>query len=122
MTHTEQLIHRYLALWNETDPAARRAAVDSVWTENGTYTDPLTVAEGRAAIDATVAAVQEQFPGFVFTLAGAIDAHHHLARFTWELGQPGKEAMVVGFDVAVLTADGRIEAVHGFLDKVPSGT
>jgi hypothetical protein len=27
---------------------------------------------------------------------------------------------IVGFDVAVTGADGRISAVHGFLDRVPS--
>jgi hypothetical protein len=30
------------------------------------------------------------------------------------------EPLVVGFDVAVLTEDGRIAAIHGFLDKVPA--
>jgi hypothetical protein len=49
-----------------------------------------------------------------------VDAHHNLARFTWELGQDGAEAVVVGFDVAVLSEDGRLREVHGFLDKVPS--
>ena len=28
---------------------------------------------------------------------------------------------MVGFDVAVFGEDGRIRAVHGFLDKVPAG-
>jgi hypothetical protein len=27
---------------------------------------------------------------------------------------------VIGFDVAVLDADGQISSVHGFLDKVPA--
>ncbi|WP_344592180.1 hypothetical protein [Actinomadura vinacea] len=46
---------------------------------------------------------------------------HDIARFTWELGPEGGEAMVVGFDVAVLTPDGRVAKVYGFLDKVPAG-
>ena len=61
-----------------------------------------------------------QFPGLVFTLAGPVDAHHDLARFTWHLGPQGEEALVVGFDVMVLGDDGRIRHVHGFLDKVPA--
>ncbi|MFC7645190.1 hypothetical protein ACFQX6_34520 [Streptosporangium lutulentum] len=71
-------------------------------------------------IDATIGAVQQQFPGLVFTLGGDVDAHHNLARFTWNLGPEGGEAIVVGFDVAVLTEDGRIQTVHGFLDRVPA--
>ncbi|WP_049569798.1 nuclear transport factor 2 family protein [Nonomuraea sp. SBT364] len=121
MKNIDELIARYIATWNETDPAARRAAIDELWSADGVYTDPMGVAAGTAAIDATIAAVQEQFPGFRFTLGGPVDAHHDIARFTWELAQDGAEALVVGFDVAVFTADGRIDRVHGFLDKVPTG-
>ncbi|AWS44856.1 nuclear transport factor 2 family protein [Streptosporangium sp. 'caverna'] len=120
MNHVDQLVARYIATWNETDPVARRAAIEQIWAEDGAYTDPIAVAEGLEAIDATIAAVQGQFPGFVFTLAGPVDAHHDIARFTWELGPAGGESLVVGFDVAVLTEDGRISRVHGFLDKVPA--
>jgi hypothetical protein len=35
------------------------------------YIDPLAVAEGRDAIAATIAPVQQQFPGFMFRLTGA---------------------------------------------------
>ena len=116
----QNLVERYLAGWNETDPAARRALVAELWAEDGSYTDPLVAVEGRDAVDATLAAVQGQFPGLVFTLGGPVDAHHDIARFTWELGPRGGEALVVGFDVLVADADGRIRSVHGFLDKVPS--
>jgi hypothetical protein len=121
MSDINGVIARYIATWNDTDPAARRAAIDEVWSEDGVYTDPIAVADGRAAIDATIAAVQGQFPGLLFRLAGPVDAHHDVARFTWELAPAGGEAVVVGFDVAVLAADGRIAKVHGFLDKVPTG-
>lgn len=113
-----ELITRYLAAWNETDAAARRKLIDETWTEDGVYTDPLGVAVGRDAVDATIAAVQGQFPGFVFALAGPVDAHHDIARFTWSLGPAGAEDLVVGFDVAVIRDD-RIATIHGFLDKVP---
>ena len=64
--------------------------------------------------------MQGQFPGFVFTPAGPVDAHHQQARFTWGLGPAGAEPVVVGFDVAVTGDDGRITTVLGFLDKVPA--
>jgi hypothetical protein len=54
-----------------------------------------------------------------FRLAGAVDAHHDQARFTWELGPAGADAIVVGFDVAQRDADGRLALVLGFLDRVP---
>ncbi|MFC5185917.1 nuclear transport factor 2 family protein [Actinomadura harenae] len=120
MNNVQQQIERYIATWNETDAAARRAAIDEVFAEGAAYTDPLAAVEGRDAIDALIAGAQGQFPGLVFRLLGPVDTHHDIVRFTWELGPEGAEAPVVGFDVAVLDADGRIAKVHGFLDKVPA--
>ncbi|MFF0295745.1 nuclear transport factor 2 family protein [Kitasatospora sp. NPDC004615] len=115
------IVERYLAVWNETDPTARRKLIDDVWATDGTYTDPLTATRGRDEFDATLAAVQSQFPGLTFRLGGPVDTHHNVARFTWELAQEGAdEALVIGFDVLTATEDGRIATVVGFLDKVPS--
>jgi len=114
------LNERYLACWNETDPAARRALIDQLWADEATYTDPMADVRGRDQIDMTIAAVQQQFPGFEFTAGTAVDAHHNLARFTWGLGPRGADPIVEGFDVVVLDDSGQIAAVHGFLDKVPA--
>jgi hypothetical protein len=113
------LNERYLACWNETDTDARRALIAELWSERASYTDPLADVAGRDAIDATIAAVQQQFPDFVFTARGCVDAHHDQARFGWGLGPAGAEPVVEGFDVVVLDDAGRIETVLGFLDKVP---
>jgi hypothetical protein len=115
----DDMIARYLDCWNETDPAARRALIDEVWAADGRYVDPLAEVQGREAIDATIAAVQGQFPGLVFTLAGPVDGHHRQARFGWNLGPAGAEPLVVGFDVAETGEDGKIQTVLGFLDRVP---
>jgi hypothetical protein len=119
-TTFDDLAERYIAIWNETDPAKRRASIDDLWAPDARYVDPLAVAEGRDAIDATIAAVQGQFPGMTFRLAGPVDGHHNQARFTWELGPDGVEAPIVGFDVATTDGDGRISQVLGFLDRVPT--
>jgi len=111
---------RYIDAWNETDGAARRALIDELYSPDAGYTDPLVDARGRDQIDATIAAVQQQFAGLVFTLAGPVDSHHDMARFQWHLGAPGaEEPLVVGFDVAVVDG-GQLHRVYGFLDKVPS--
>ena len=114
-----ELVASYLETWNETDPAARRKAIDELWAADGVYTDPMAVAAGRDQIDATIAAVQSQFPGLALTLAGPVDAHHRQARFSWGLGPAGAEPLVVGFDVAVTNGAGQLTTVLGFLDKVP---
>ena len=119
MNATHRLVERYLKSWNETDPLRRRVLIEEVYAECAVYTDPMVQARGWEAIDATIAAVQSMFPGHVFTLAGAVDAHHDMARFHWHLAAPGAdEPLVIGFDVAQLD-DGRFRQVLGFLDKVP---
>ena len=120
MTATPDLAGRYLAAWNATDPAARRALVEEVFAEDVTYTDPLADVAGRDGLAATIAAVQAQFPGWVFRLAGPADAHHHQLRFTWHLGPEDGEPPITGSDVAVTDGDGRIRTVLGFLDRVPA--
>jgi hypothetical protein len=123
MTDFDTLAQRYIAAWNETDTAARQQAVAALYTEDARYTDPLVDAEGQEAIAATIGAVQQQFPGFVFRLAGPVDAHHDQARFSWELGPAGApEAPIAGFDVAVRDDEGRLRNVHGFLDRVPTAS
>jgi hypothetical protein len=60
-------------------------------------------------------------PGYVFRLVDdAVDAHHDIARFRWELVPAGGgESVAIGFDVAVAGDGGRLETVLGFLDKAP---
>ncbi|MGC4897293.1 nuclear transport factor 2 family protein [Micromonospora sp. DT31] len=118
-TTFDRLAERYIATWNETDPAKRRRDIDDLWAPGGRYVDPMAVAEGLEAIDATIAAVQGQFPGMRFRLVGPVDGHHNQARFTWALGPEGVEAPIVGFDVAVTDDNGRLTQVLGFLDRVP---
>ncbi|MBU2665850.1 nuclear transport factor 2 family protein [Actinoplanes bogorensis] len=119
MSDFDAVADRYLAVWNEPDPAARRAAIDDVFAGDIRYVDPLAAVEGRDALDAVIGAARRQFPGFAFALAGPADGHHDQVRFTWTLAAAGAEPLVVGFDVAELDADGRIRSVLGFLDKVP---
>ncbi|MCC5581080.1 MULTISPECIES: nuclear transport factor 2 family protein [Microtetraspora] len=121
MTDFRALVDRYIAAWNETDAAARAKAVADLWTEDGTYTDPLAAVRGHEAIAAVIAGAQEMFPGFVFTPGEVLDGHHDIVRFTWNLAPEGAaEPVVVGFDVAALDDAGRIRDVHGFLDRVPA--
>jgi hypothetical protein len=116
----QDVVERYIDSWNQTDPQRRRQLVDELWAEDARYVDPMAEASGRTEVDAMIGAVQAQFPGFIFTLLGPVDAHHRQARFTWGLGPAGAEPVVVGFDVAVADEDGRLRNVLGFLDKVPA--
>jgi hypothetical protein len=134
MSGFDNVVSQYLRVWNTTDEAERRKAIDEVFAADVHYVDPLAEVEGRDALNALIGAVHEQFPGLVFTAGGPADAHHDQGRFTWHLGpehlgpahpgpahpgSAGSEPLVIGFDVAELDAAGRIRRVVGFLDKVP---
>ncbi len=58
----EKIAERYIAVWNEPDAESRRQAVAGLWTEDGTYTDPLAAVEGHVDIEGVIASVRGQFP------------------------------------------------------------
>ncbi len=120
MTDFHEPAARYIECWNEADPARRRAAIKDAWAENARYVDLLVDVAGHDEIEATISAVQSQFPSFRFRLRGPVDGHHGQCRFTWELGPEGGEAPVVGFDVATVTGSGKLQTVLGFLDRIPT--
>lgn len=107
---------RYLATWNEPDPARRQALVAALWHPQGRYTDPLMSGQGPDGIARMIDAARAQFPGLRFTLRGEPDGHGAFARFSWSLGPDGGAAVAGGTDVARLDADGRVTEVIGFLD------
>ena len=71
----DAVVEAYVATWNETDPARRRAGLAAAWTETGIYRDPVMASDGPAGIDAMLAGVQAKFPGFVLKRTSKVDAH-----------------------------------------------
>jgi len=65
-----QIVEQYIECWNQTDPQLRRSLIDQVWAADASYTDPLADVRGREAIDAVIAAAQQQFAGLAFSLGG----------------------------------------------------
>jgi hypothetical protein len=119
MHDANQIVTRYLDSFNETDAGRRRELLDELYASSSTYTDPHVDLHGREQIDSFIAQTQERFPGFAFKLGGAIDAHHEQARFQWHAGPAEDPDRYVGFDV-IVTDDGRIRSVYGFMDAAPT--
>jgi hypothetical protein len=114
------LAERYIESWNETDPGRRRALIDRLYAPDGGYTDPNVALRGRDEIEGFVADTQRRFPGYVFTVGGKVDGHHGQARFNWHATPPGgTKPAYVGFDV-IVTDDGQVREVYGFIDRVPA--
>ncbi|EIM29903.1 nuclear transport factor 2 family protein [Microvirga lotononidis] len=120
MTDATSIANRYIALWNEINADRRGALLADLWTEDGTYIDPLMQGRGRSQIDALISAVHERFPGFHFALVGQADGYGDRVRFSWQLGPEGADGPIKGTDFATLD-NGRLKEVVGFLDQVPAG-
>jgi hypothetical protein len=120
MTDATSIATRYIALWNETNADHRQALLADLWTEDGTYIDPLMQGSGHTQIGA-FSAVHQRFPGFRFALVGQPDGYGDNVRFSWQLGPEGADGPIKGTDFATLD-NGRLKEVVGFLDQVPAAT
>jgi hypothetical protein len=117
MNAPQSVVDRYIAMWNATDPEDRRDLVAGAWTEEARYLDPLMEGKGHEGIDAMVEAVQQRFPDHRFARTSEVDAHNDRVRFTWELAAAGQPPLASGVDFGVVSPDGRLESITGFLDQ-----
>lgn len=114
-----ELVDRYIDVWNETNAGKRRELIARTFTESTHFIDPLQEAEGQSGIDALVKGVHQRFPGYRFRRVGDADAFRDRVRFRWELAPEGGEIFVDGTDFA-LVVDGRLHRVTGFFDREPA--
>lgn len=119
MQDAQTLVTRYLEAFNENDAERRRELLEALYTPDCTYTDPHVDLQGAEQIDGFIEQTQERLPGVTFTLGGRIDSHHDQARFQWHAGPADAPDAYVGFDV-IVTEDGRIRNVYGFMDAAPA--
>lgn len=107
-------IDGYLACWNTTDADERIALIEQFWTPDARMVDPLVDVAGHAELAAVFTRFHETYPGCSFRRTGDCDAHHQLARWTWEMIDGSGNRVLAGLDVALLADDGRLQYVAGF--------
>ena len=117
-TELNTLVNRYIEAWNEADGARRRELVAAIWTDDGTYLDPLMSGAGHDSIATMIGLAQEKFPEHRFELSLGPDAHNDVVRFAWSLyGPEGNSPVAGGLDFGVVAEDGRLRSVTGFLES-----
>jgi hypothetical protein len=110
-------VDRYLAAYGEPDATRRADLIASAWAPDGRLVDPPAVGEGHDGIGALAQALQAQFAGHRFRRTSAVDAHHEVARYRWELVAPDGAVALAGMDVARFAPDGRLLEVTGFFGE-----
>ena len=113
----EDLAERYVAMWNETEAAARLRRIDELFAPDGAYVNEASAARGRAAIEAEARETQDATiaKGFRFSTAGFSQTHHNVAQFRWRLRPVAGDAdTAVGSDFVILDDQGRIRFDYQF--------
>lgn len=135
----QRLTDRYIAQWNEPDPAARSALIHELWTHDALHVlveppqeirdaaaklavpvPPLEV-RGFDALDARVTRAYEMFvaPGeYVFEARGdAFLLLPNVIGVRWSMvTAEGAQAVGGGLDILALNAEGRIRTDHQFIE------
>ncbi|MFI5377205.1 MAG: nuclear transport factor 2 family protein [Candidatus Rokuibacteriota bacterium] len=123
MTSVENLVSRYVAVWNEADPSRRRQAIASLWTEDGAHFTPSLEARGYEAIETRITGAHDRFvrtEGYVFSAVHTGAGHHDAVTFSWEMRPAGGGTVAAcGFHFFVLGDDGRIRRDYQFVEAPP---
>jgi hypothetical protein len=92
MTETAGIIDRYVAVWNESDPAARRAAIATIWVPDGIeFLEAGTRYQGHQELAERVTRAYGAFVGtgkYKVTSAGDGARHDDIITFTAQLTTP----------------------------------
>jgi hypothetical protein len=131
-----ELVDRYFALWNESDPGRRRELIAGLWAEDGEQilqateearriaagpgvgTSAVFEVRGHAELEARVASAYDHWVaslGWSFRGRDDVDRVHDVIKFHWEAVDADGEVTGVGLNFLVLTNDGRIQRDYSFV-------
>jgi hypothetical protein len=132
------LVERYVAVWMEPDPAARRARLRDVWAPDGAqileppeamrdasralgFPHPALEVRGHDALEFRVARAHAEFIAggrFVFRRHGDAVRVGDVVKFRWEMRSVADGGVAaVGLDLLVLAGDGRIRVDYQFIER-----
>jgi hypothetical protein len=118
MSELAAFIDRYVSVWNETDPDARKRTIVALWAPDGTTCNRQLEACGYEAIEARVASANQKWvrdQGFTFRPRKSFTLHHHIVTLVWEMvPASGGEMATTGLNILILSSDGRIRADYQF--------
>ncbi|MVU83167.1 hypothetical protein GPX89_38750 [Nocardia sp. ET3-3] len=133
MTDFNDLANRYLAQWNESDPALRRKLIREIWAEDGvqflvdppedvrnaaariSFPIPQLEVRGHDLLERRVERAYEMFieTGHRFVQRGAATTLlKDVIAFTWSMVTEDGAVVGGGMDVLALNEDGRIRTDH----------
>jgi hypothetical protein len=138
MDQSVDLVERYVAMWNEGDPDARREAIQTLWARDGAhmlqppeeilraaaaigFRDPVLTARGHDALEARVSRAYDEFvaPG-EFRFRPRSDAMRlaDVVTFGWEMVSTADgEVTAAGREFLILNERGQIRSDYQFITQ-----
>ena len=137
MPRPTDLVERYVAMWNEEDPEARRAAVCELWATDGAqilqpprellkeaarigFVNPVLEARGHHALETRVTRAHDEFVAsgeFRFRPRDDATRVGDVIKFGWEMVPAGGgEPAGAGLEFLILDAQGRIRLDYQFIE------
>jgi len=117
----DEVVRAYCKSWNEKDEDARRALLESCWSESGQYTDPMGAAPpGREGLVAHISGFHAGYPGAKIVPTSRADLHHGKIHFTWQLVLADGTVAIDGRDFGELDEKGKIKTIVGFFTPPPA--
>jgi len=115
----QRLADRYAAVWNEADPAVRRAEIEQLWRPDGEHFVTTKEARGYDALEERVRGAYDKnvrIAGHSFRAVRNAQALRDVITFNWEMIEPAtREVLAVGLEFMRIDADGRIVSDHQFI-------
>jgi hypothetical protein len=102
-------------VFGEKNERQRRTVIAELFIPGCIFSDPRGRVLGHEALNHAVAALQTEFPDYIFTELDDAQLLQDAGRLAWGFGPTGKSPQVTGSDVIVVGEE-RITALYTFLD------
>jgi hypothetical protein len=115
---SNEIVERYMALWNEEDNDTRRELIEQLWVEDGVQLLSSREYRGYDELEERVTGAHKQFvetEGYIFRRAGEVQEHHGAIKLDWEMVPAGGGGVAgTGTVFLLLSEDGRIQTDYQF--------
>ena len=117
----DEFARRYIAVWNEPDPAVRRKQIAELFADDADHYTPSVHAHGHAALDERIISAYTRWVlagEYRFEAVPGANGHHDAVRFTWHMVHlADRQVISVGFDLITVDDEGRILTDYQFVDR-----
>ena len=107
---------RHLGIWSQQDEAKRNVLLLQTYASDMEMVEPSLVLSGFGKLNEFLNSLLHENPGFTFTLAKPVVAHHNLVCLYWHFGPASNSKAATGTDLFVVE-NGKVQKLYVFVDE-----